>query len=169
MSGSCICPGSLSAGLLHGTVIEDLAFSGLNKTFCLPVKIKDWAGKRLDRTHGAGTGTIKGTADGLRNYCASLVIEKRHRYIVKSLADKIELAFKSNSIMVRREGAVRGVSLTVLYLPVGDKLGDGALSSLGLLVKVPITVPLERNSTKRTDDEESDQVGEVELLARFIR
>jgi hypothetical protein len=32
--------------LLHGTVIEDLAFAHLSKTFCLPVKIKDWAGKR---------------------------------------------------------------------------------------------------------------------------
>ena len=41
--------GRSSAGLLHGTVIEDLAFAGLNKTFCLPVKIKDWASKGFDR------------------------------------------------------------------------------------------------------------------------
>ena len=99
---------------------------------------------------------------------ASLVIEKRHRYMVKSFADKIEFADKGNSIMARREGAVGSVGHTVLYLPVGDKLGDGALSSLGLVIKVPITVPLERNRTKRTDEEEGDQVGEVKLLARFI-
>ena len=102
-------------------------------------------------------------------YCASLVIEKRHCYIVISLADKIELAFKGNPIMVRRKGAVRGVGLTVLYLPVGDELRDGALPSLGLVIKVPITVPLERNGTERAGDEKSDQVDKVELLARFIR
>ena len=46
----------MSAGLLHGTVIEDLAFARLNKTFCLPVKIKEWAGKGLDRAHRADSG-----------------------------------------------------------------------------------------------------------------
>ena len=91
----------------------------------------------------------------LFEYWASLVIEKRHRDIVKSLADKIELAFKGNSIMVRREGAVRRVGLAVLYRPVGDKPGDGALSSLGLVVNVPITVSLERNGTERTDEEKA--------------
>ena len=155
--------------MLHGTVIKDLAFAGLSEAFCLPVKIKDWAGKGLDRAHRPILGTAEGTADALFKCCASLVIEKRHCYIVVSLSDKIELALKGNSIMARRKGAVRGVGLTVLYLPVGDKLCDGAPPSLGLVVKVPITVPLERNGTERTDDEVSGQVDEVELLARFIR
>ena len=158
----------MSAGLLHRTVIKDLAFAALNKAFCLPVKIEEWAGKGLDRAHRADPGTAEGTADALFEFCASLVIEKRHCYIVISFADKIEFAFKSNPIMVRRKGAVRSVGHTVLYLPVGDELGDGALSSLGLVVKVPITVPLERNGTERAGDEESAEVDEVELLARFI-
>ena len=40
-------------GLLHGTVVENLTFSGLDDTFCLPVKVKNWAGKRLDCAHCA--------------------------------------------------------------------------------------------------------------------
>ena len=71
--------------------------------------------------------------------------------------------------MARRKGAVRRVGFTVPYVPVGDEPGDGALSSLGLVVNVPITVPFERNSAERTDEEEGDQVGEVELLTPFIR
>ena len=104
----------VSAGLLHGTVIKDLAFAGLNEAFCLPVKIKDWAGEGLDRAHWPGTGTFEGTADALFKCWASLVIKKRHYYIIVSLFDKIEFAFKGSSIMVRREGAVRGIGLTVL-------------------------------------------------------
>ena len=68
-----------------------------------------------------------------------------------------------------RKGAVRGVGLTILDLPVGDELRDGALSSLGLIINIPITVPLERNGTKRTGDEINHNVDEAKLLARFIR
>src|SRR5208283_5332895 len=89
VSGSHICAGPLLAGLLHGTVIEDLAFARLSKTFCLPVKIKEWAGKGLDRAYLADLGTVERTADGLFKCRASLVIEKRHCYMIKSLADKI--------------------------------------------------------------------------------
>ena len=164
-----MCAGSVSAGLLYGTVIEDLTFAALNESLCLPVEVKKRTGEGLDRAHRAGPGTAKRTADRLFEYWASLVIEKRHRDIVESLADKIELAFKSNSIMVRGKGAVRGVGLTVLYLPAGNEPGDGALSAMGLILHIPVTVPLERNSTKKADEEEGGQVDEMELLARFIR
>ncbi len=100
--------------MLHGAAIEDLTLAALNESLCLSVEVEERAGEGLDRAHRAGAGTAKGTADRLFEYWASLVIEKRHRDIVESLADKIELAFKSNSIMARREGAVRGVSLPVL-------------------------------------------------------
>ena len=36
---------SLSAGLLHGTFIKNLAFAALDKAFFFPVKIRDWAGQ----------------------------------------------------------------------------------------------------------------------------
>src|SRR5208283_3628731 len=49
-----------------------------------------------------------------------------------------------------------------------NKLGNGALSSLALVVKVPVTVSLERNGTERTDDEIGAEVDEVELLARCV-
>jgi hypothetical protein len=161
--------GSGSAGLLHGTVIEDLAFVPLNYAFCLPVKIKEWAGKGLDRAHRASLGTVEGAADGLRIYCASLVIENRHRHIVISLFHKIEFAFKRNPIMGRCEGAVRSVGLTVLYRPAGNKLCDGAMPSLGLVVNVSITVPRERSAAEGANDEVSGEIDEMELLARFIR
>ena len=127
----------LSAGLLHGTVIEDLALVALNEAFCLPVKIKEWAGEGFDCAHRADTGTAEGTADALFESWTSLVIEKRHCYIVKSVIDKIELTFKGNSMMVCRKGAVRRVGLAVSYLPVRNKLSNGALSSLALVVKYP--------------------------------
>ncbi len=85
--------------MLHRAVIKDLAFAALDKAFCLPVEIEDWAGKGLDRAHRADLGTAEGTADALFEFCASLVIEKRHYYIIIiiiiiiSFADKIELAF----------------------------------------------------------------------------
>ncbi len=103
----------------HGAAIEDLTLAALNESLCLSIEVEERAGEGLDRAHRAGAGTAKGTADRLFEYWASLVIEKRHCDVVESLADKVELAFKSNSIMARREGAVRGVSLPVLYLPVG--------------------------------------------------
>ena len=115
------------------------------------------------------SGTVEGTADALFEFCASLVIEKRHYYIIISFADKIELAFKGNSIMVRSKGAVRCVRHTALDLPVGNEVCDDALPTPGLAVKVPITVPFERNGTERSGDEESAEVDEIELLARFIR
>lgn len=71
--------------------------------------------------------------------------------------------------MVRRKGAVRSLRHTGLDLPVGDELCNGTLPSPGLVVKVPITVPLERNGTERAGDEESAEVDEILLLARFIR
>ena len=140
----------------------------MNKAFRLPVKVEDWFGKGPDRAHRADLGTAEGTADALFEFCASLVIEKRHYYIIISFADKIELAFKGNSIMARRKGAVRSVRHTVPDLPLGNELCDGALPSLGLVVNVPITVPLERNGAERAGDEESAEVDEVKLLARFI-
>ena len=160
---------SVSAVLPHGTVIKDVAFATLNKAFCLLVKIEDWAGKGLDRAHRADLGIAKGTADALFEFCASLVIEKRHYYIIISFADKIEFAFKGNSIMVRCEGAVRSVRHTVLDLPVRDELCDDALPSPGLVVNVPITIPLECNGAERASDEKSAKVDEIELLARVIR
>ena len=90
----------------------------LNKAFCLPVKIEDWAGKGLDRAHRADQGAAERTANALFEFCASLVIEKRHYYIIISFADKIELAFKGNSIMVRRKGAVRSIRHTILDIPL---------------------------------------------------
>ena len=90
------------SGLPYGTVIKDLALAALNKTFRLPVKIGDRAAKGPDRAHRADLGTAEGTADALFEFCASLVIEKRHCYIIISFADKIELAFKRDPIMVRR-------------------------------------------------------------------
>lgn len=63
----------------------------------------------------------------MREFCTSLVIKKHHYDIVILLADEIELAFKGNPIMVRRKGAVRSVSHTILDLPVRDELCDGAL------------------------------------------
>jgi len=155
--------------LLHRAVIKDPAFAALDKAFRLPVKIEDWAGKGFDRAHRADLGAAEGTANALFEFCASLVIEKRHYYIIISSADKIELAFKGNPIMVRRKGAVRSVCHTVFDLPMGDELCDGVLSSPGLVVNVPITVPLERNGTERAGDEESAEVDKIELLARLIR
>src|SRR4030042_4934009 len=155
--------------LLHRAVIKDLAFAALDKAFRLSVKIEDWAGKGLDRAHRADMGAAEGTVNALLEFCASLVIEKRHYYIIVSFADKIELAFKGNPIMLRRQGAVRSVHHTVLDLPVGDELCDGTLPSLGLVVNVPITIPLDSNGTERAGDEESAEVDEIELLARLIR
>src|SRR4030042_4944463 len=95
--------------LLHRAVIKDLAFAALNKAFCLPVEIENWAGKGLDRAHRADLGTAEGTANALFEFCASFVIEKRHYYIIISFAAKLKLALKGNPIMVRRKGAVRSV------------------------------------------------------------
>ena len=159
---------ALVTGLLHGTVIEDLAFAHLSKTFCLPVKIKDWAGKRLDRVYHADLGSVEGTADGLFKLCASLFIEERHRHIVKSLAHKIELAFKGYSIVASSKGAVQSVGFTVSNLPVRDELRDGAFPSLCLVIKITITVPLKGNVTERAGYEKSSNVDKIELLARFI-
>jgi hypothetical protein len=129
--------------LLH-SAIKDLAFAALNKTFCLPVEMKDWAAKGLYCTHRADRGTAEGTTDALCEFCASLVIEKRHYYIIISPADKIELAFKCNPIMVRRKGAVRSVRHTAFDLPVyetsqkfnlvdiGDFFIAGPLSTVAL-------------------------------------
>ncbi len=47
-----------------------------------------------------------------------IVIEKRCYYIVISFADKIELAFKGNPIMVRRKGTVRSIRHTILDIPL---------------------------------------------------
>ncbi len=91
------------------------------------------------------------------------------RYIIISLADKIELAFKSDPIMVRRKGAVRSVCHTVLDLPVGDELCNDSLSSLGQVVNVSIAVPLECKSTEGACGEESAEVDEIELPGRLIR
>ena len=118
--------------LLHGAVIKDLAFAALDKAFRLPEEIDDWAGKGLDRAHRTDLGTAERTADTLRYFCASPVIEKRHYHIIISFADKIELAFKGNPIMARREGAVRGVRHTGLDLPVGDEPCDDTPPSPGL-------------------------------------
>ena len=160
--------------MLHSAVIKDIAFAALNKAFRLSVNIENWFGKGPDRSYRADLGTAEGTADALFEFCASLVIEKRHYYIIISFADKIELAFKGKPIMVCRKGAVCSLRHTVLDLPVGDELCDGALPSLCMEVNVPITVPLERNgadernSAERAGDEESAEVDEVELLARFL-
>jgi hypothetical protein len=98
----------------------------------------------------------------LLEVCASLVIEKRHCYIIISFADKIELAFKSDPIIARRKGAVRGFHNTVLNLPVRDKLCNGALPSLGLVINVSEQVRLERNGiddrAERANDEECAEV-----------
>ena len=75
-------------------------------------------GKGSDRAHRADLGTAEGTADALFEFCASFVIEKRHYYIIIAFADKIELAFKGNSIMVRRKGAVRSIRHTILDIPL---------------------------------------------------
>jgi hypothetical protein len=92
--------------LLHRAVIKDLAFAALDKAFRLPVEIEDWAGKGLDRAHRADLGTAEGTADALFEFCASLVIEKRHYYIIIiiSFADKIELAFANLDFKVLHNG-----------------------------------------------------------------
>lgn len=51
--------------LLHRAVIKNLAIVALNKAFCLPVKIEDWAGKGLGRAHRAYIWTSEGTSDPL--------------------------------------------------------------------------------------------------------
>lgn len=155
--------------MLHGTAIEDLAFADLGKAFCLLVKIQDRAGKGLDRAYHTDLGSTERTADTLFEFCASPGVEKRHCYVIISLADKIEFAFKGYPIMARRKCAVPGVGLTALNLPVGDKLRDGAPPSLGLVINVPVTVPFEGSGTKRAGYEKSTDVDKVELLARFKR
>ena len=97
--------------MLHGTIIEDIAFTVFDETFYLPEKIKDGGGKGPDRVYRAALGTAEGTVDGLRNCGASLVIKNRHRYVVITLSDKIEFASESNSIMLRRQGAVPIIGL----------------------------------------------------------
>ena len=121
-------------GLLHRAVIDNLACAALNKAFCFHVKIGERSGKGLCRAHRTDPGLAEGTADALLELCASLVIEKRHYYIVKKFADKIEPAFEGNPIMVRSESAVRSVCNTVLDLPVGIEVRDGTLPSPGLVV-----------------------------------
>jgi hypothetical protein len=93
--------------LLHGAFIKDLTFAALDKAFCLPVETGDWAGKGLDRANRADLGTAEGTSDALFEFCASLVIEKRHCHILISFVKKIEIAFKGKPIMVRCKGTVR--------------------------------------------------------------
>jgi hypothetical protein len=121
-------------GLLHRTVIYDLAFAALNKTLCLRVKMREWAGNGLGRAQRTDLGFAEGTADVLFEFCASLVIEKRHYYIIIAFVDKIELAFEGNPIMVRSQSAVRSVRHAVLDLPVGIEVSDDARPSPGLVV-----------------------------------
>lgn len=120
--------------LLHRTVIYDLAFAALNKAFRLPVKMGEWTGKGLSRAQCTDLGLAERTADALFELCTSLVIEKRHYYVIITFADKIELAFEGNPIMVRSKSAVRSVCHTALDLPVGIEVSDGVRPSLCLVV-----------------------------------
>lgn len=134
----------------------------------MPVEIQDRAGKGFDGAYHADPRTVEGAGNGLCKFCASFVIEKDHCYVIISLGDKIELAFKGYSIVERRKGTVRSVCHTVFDLPVGDELRDGALPSLGLVINIPVTVPFERNGTERAGYEKSADVDKIELLARFV-
>jgi hypothetical protein len=155
--------------LSHSADIKYLAFATLNKALCLPVKVGKWAGERLVHIYCTDLGLTEGTADALFEFCASLVIEKRHSYIIIPFSDKIEPAFKGNPIMRSGKGAVNCFSHAILDCPVGDKLCDFTLPTPSLVVKITIMVPRERNVTERAGDEESSQVDEIEFLARFVR
>jgi len=86
-----------------------------------------------------------------------------------SFADKIEFPLKGDSIVACCKRAVHGVGLAVPDLPVRDELHNGAMPPPGLVIKISITIRLERNGTKRAGDEINANIGKVELLARSIR
>ena len=87
--------------------------------------------------HRADFGTFEGTCYALFEFCASLVIEKRHRYIIISFAYKIEIACKCYPIMVRGKGAILSLRYSVIDLPGRNKLCNISLPSHGLYHKLP--------------------------------
>jgi hypothetical protein len=70
---------------------------------------------------------------------AAGVIEKRHGYTVILVADQVELTPKRDSIMARCKGAVQGFGFAAPYFPVGNKLGNVALTALAHLLQLLFT------------------------------
>lgn len=112
---SRICAGSVSAGLLHGTLIKDLTLAALNESLCLSVEIEEWPGEGLDRAHRAYTGAPMGRS---LPRCVPLeelgvLSQSRLRHCLVSLSCSRSHFFRDNSFADR--GQRNASQLQVLY------------------------------------------------------